>query len=201
MTSRREAKERTKRRLLDAMLEILHEAGPLALTTGRIAERAGIAQPTFYVHFPDLDRAMEQAADEAGARLIRIFSAQRAAVEAKRGVDVPGGRLRTAYRAALDGFLADRCTTELFLRHRRDTASPFAIRFRSVLASGREDLRAIVARGGAPHPDVAATAIISMVIGVVEGLLDGRLTDVDAAVDSLVRATRGLIKPSSESAS
>jgi AcrR family transcriptional regulator len=45
MTTRREAKAQTKQRLLDAMLEILHESGPLALTTGRIAERAGLAQP------------------------------------------------------------------------------------------------------------------------------------------------------------
>ncbi len=192
MTTRREAKAHTKDRLLDAMLVILHEGGPLALTTGRIAERAGLAQPTFYVHFPDLDRAMEMAADEAGARMIRIMSAQRAAIESG---PVPGGRLRHAFRAALEGFASDRQTTELFLRHRRDTASPFAARFRSVLATGRDQLREMMQSGGVTSPDVAAALVLGMVTASVEGMLDGRITDVELAVDRLVVATRALLPP------
>lgn len=194
MTSRREAKAQTKQRLLDAMLEILHESGPLALTTGRIAERAGLAQPTFYVHFPDLDRAMEMAADEAGARLIRILSTQRSAVEGQSEA-IPGGRLRLAFRAALEGFASDRQTTELFLRHRRDTASPFAARFRTVLASGRDQLRDMMAKGGVANADVVASLVLGMVTSTVEAMLDGRLTEIDVAVDRLVVATRALLAP------
>jgi len=192
MTSRSEAKARTKQRLIEAMLAILHESGPLALTTGRIAERAGLAQPTFYVHFPDLDRAIEEAADEAGARFIRILASQRSSMESPR---VPGGRLRATYRAVLAGFAADRQTTELFLRHRRDTASPFAARFRTVLATGRDQLRDIVARGGVADADLVAALILGMVTATVEGILDGRITDVERAVDRLVTATRALLAP------
>lgn len=195
MTSRREAKALTQQRLLDAMLAILHESGPLALTTGRIAERAGLAQPTFYVHFPDLDRAMEMAADEAGARLIKILAAQRDAVDGSISQPVPGGRLRLAFRKALEGFASDRQTTELFLRHRRDTASPFAARFRTVLASGRDQLTEMMTRGSVPNPDVVTVLVLGMVIVTVEAMLDGRLTDIDAAVDRLVVATRALLTP------
>lgn len=194
MTSRREAKAKTKQRLLDAMLAILHESGPLALTTGRIAERAGLAQPTFYVHFPDLDRAMEMAADEAGARLIRILTTQRAAFDGD-ATRVPGGRLRLAFRSALEGFTSDRQTTELFLRHRRDTASPFATRFRAVLATGRDQLVEMMTKGGVAAPDLAASLVLGMVTTTVEGLLDGRIRDRDLAVDRLVVATRALIAP------
>lgn len=193
MTTRREAKARTKQRLLDAMLAILHESGPLALTTGRIAERAGLAQPTFYVHFTDLDRAMEQAADEAGARLIRILSARRDTFGTEGRV--PGGRLRLAFRSALEGFASDRQTTELFLRHRRDTASPFATRFRSVLSAGRDQLRDLIQLGGVGDPDLVTTLVLGMVTATVEGMLDGRVTDVDRAVDGLVVATRALLQP------
>ncbi len=193
MTSRREAKAQTQQRLLDAMLAILHESGPSGLTTGRIAERAGLAQPTFYVHFPDLDRAMEMAADEAGARLIRILASQRAAVEGAGRV--PGGRLRLAFRAALEGFAADRQTTELFLRHRRDTASPFAARFRTVLATGRDQLRDMLASGGVASADVVAVLVLGMVTGTLESILDGRITDTEVAVDRLVEATRALLQP------
>lgn len=192
MTSRREAKAQTRQRLLDAMLAILHESGPLALTTGRIAERAGLAQPTFYVHFPDLDRAMELAADEAGARLIRILTTQRAIVD---GETQPGGRLRLAFRAALEGFEADRQTTELFLRHRRDTASPFATRFRSVLSAGRAQLVELLVKGGVASPEVVAALILGMVTASVEGIFDGRLPDRALVVDGLVVATRALLAP------
>ncbi len=195
MTSRREAKAQTKQRLIDAMLEILHESGPLALTTGRIAERAGLAQPTFYVHFPDLEQAIEMAADEAGARLIAILADQRKVLDAEDGGAAAGGRLRRALRAALDGFAADRQITELFLRHRRDTASPFGNRFRAVLANGRDQLREILGATDVRSPDVAATLILGMVTGTVEGMLDGRVTDLDAAVDRLVVATRALLAP------
>lgn len=194
MTSRREAKAQTQQRLIDAMLEILHESGPLALTTGRIAERAGLAQPTFYVHFPDLDRAIEMAADAAGARLIAILASQRAVLDAEEG-SAGGGRLRRAFRAALDGFAADRLITELFLRHRRDTASPFANRFRSVLGTGRDQLRDLLVAADVRSADVAAALILGMVIATVEGMLDGRITDLDAAVDRLVVSTRALIAP------
>jgi len=179
---------------LEAMLAILHESGPVALTTGRIAERAGLAQPTFYVHFPDLDRAMEMAADEAGARLIKILAAQREAVDGTAG-RIPGGRLRTAFRKALEGFAADRQTSELFLRHRRDTASPFAARFRTVLATGRDQLRDVLAHGGVPNADVVTMLVLGMVIVTVEAMLDGRIVDMDAAVDRLVVATRALLAP------
>jgi AcrR family transcriptional regulator len=194
MTSRREAKAQTKQRLLDAMLAILHESGPLALTTGRIAERAGLAQPTFYVHFPDLDRAMEMAADEAGARLIRIVATQRTAVDGETQ-RLPGGRLRLAFRAALEGFSADRQTTELFLRHRRDTASPFAARFRAALAVGREQLVEMLSKGRIASPELVASLILGMVTATVEGVFDGRVTDREMAVDRLVVATRALLAP------
>lgn len=176
------------------MLEILHESGPLALTTGRIAERAGLAQPTFYVHFPDLDRAMEMAADEAGARLIRILTTQRTAIEGT-SAPVPGGRLRLAFKTALEGFISDRQITELFLRHRRDTASPFAARFRTVLATGREQLREMMVRGGVANAEVVTALVLGMVTATVEGLLDGRITDMDAAVDRLAVATRAVLLP------
>lgn len=195
MTSRREAKAQTKQRLIDAMLEILHESGPLALTTGRIAERAGLAQPTFYVHFPDLDRAIEMAADEAGARLIRILASQRAVLASEETSAGAGGRLRRAFRAALDGFAADQQVTELFLRHRRDTASPFGQRFRAVLATGRDQLRQLLAETDVRSPDVTSALILGMVTATVEGMLDGRVTDLDAAVDGLVVATRALVAP------
>ena len=196
MTTRREAKAQTRERLLDALLEILHESGPLALTTGRIAERAGVAQPTFYVHFPDLDRAIELAADQVGVRLLTILRSQ-SALDATEPQS--GGRIRATYATTLDAVAADRRTAELFLRHRRDTFSHFGPRFRSLLAAGRDELTARLARAGAPSPEIASGLILGMFVGAVEGTLDGRYTDRAACVDRLVVATRSLLSPSAGS--
>ncbi len=194
MTTRREAKERTRERLLDALLELLHESGPLALTTGRIAERAGVAQPTFYVHFTDLDGAIEIAAEHVGARLLAILHGQREVLAGQGAAPPPGGRIRATYTTTLEAFAADRRTSELFLRHRRDTASHFGPRFRAVLSSGQGELCDALAVAKVPSPEVVAGLILGMFIAAVEGTLDGRYADRVACVDRLVVATRALLK-------
>ena len=47
----------TKRRIIEAMIELHQEIGPAATTVTAIAERAGVQRLTVYRHFPD-DRAM-----------------------------------------------------------------------------------------------------------------------------------------------
>jgi len=47
----------TRRRIIEAMVELHEEVGPAATTITAIAERAGVQRLTVYRHFPD-DRAM-----------------------------------------------------------------------------------------------------------------------------------------------
>ena len=49
------AKAVTRRRLLDAALEILDQDGLAAMTTIRVTRLAGLSQSSFYVHFADMD--------------------------------------------------------------------------------------------------------------------------------------------------
>ncbi|MBW2585868.1 MAG: TetR/AcrR family transcriptional regulator [Deltaproteobacteria bacterium] len=58
--SRQSNKERTRYRLLQAVLKTIQRHGHGTLTTGRVAQLAGVAQPTFYVHFRSMDQALEQ---------------------------------------------------------------------------------------------------------------------------------------------
>lgn len=71
--SREEAKKQTRNRLLDAALELLIEYGYENLTTGRVAKRAGMAQPTFYVHFQDMDELLAELATTVTRRLRRAL--------------------------------------------------------------------------------------------------------------------------------
>jgi len=51
------SKDETRRRILDAVVELHEEVGPAATTITAIAERAGVQRLTVYRHFPD-ERAL-----------------------------------------------------------------------------------------------------------------------------------------------
>ena len=95
--SRGEAKLITRRRLLDAGLGLLGEEGYENLTTGRIAAAAGVAQPTFYVHFADKDDLLRCLAEEVTSRLREALRQARRKIE-HAGSDDP---IRAAFRLPL----------------------------------------------------------------------------------------------------
>jgi AcrR family transcriptional regulator len=190
-TTRKEAKERTRQRLIEAIVKLLHAEGPTSLTTQRIAAHAGIAQPTFYVHFRDLDAALDVAADTLGEALL---GRMRAAEPAKDDRD-PREAMRASARAFIDPLMADRRLAEIFLRHRRDGTSPFGKRFKKVLAASRERIELQLDARGIPDAPLHAALIVGMAVAAVEGLLDKRFADRDACVDALVHHTMAALAP------
>lgn len=59
----------TRRRLLDAGRELFAELGPHGVTSHAIAEQAGYASGTFYLHFKDKLALFRELAEEAAAEL------------------------------------------------------------------------------------------------------------------------------------
>src|SRR3954447_20617775 len=57
---RAERQEETRRRIVDAAVELHSTLGPSRTTVQAVAERAGVTRPTVYAHFPD-ERALFQA--------------------------------------------------------------------------------------------------------------------------------------------
>lgn len=55
--ARAEQQEQTRRRIVDAALELHRTAGPAESSFSAVAERAGVQRSTLYRHFPD-DRAL-----------------------------------------------------------------------------------------------------------------------------------------------
>src|SRR5690606_31459873 len=60
MRRRAEAQDQTRRRILEAVMQLHEEVGPKATSISAIAERAGVQRLTVYRHFPD-DEALIQA--------------------------------------------------------------------------------------------------------------------------------------------
>jgi TetR/AcrR family transcriptional regulator, fatty acid biosynthesis regulator len=182
-TSRKVTKELTRQKLIEATLQVLHEQGPAALTTGRIAAAAGLAQPTFYVHFTDMEDALTQAATAVEERLLVRLRELRDALS----VSDPDEALRNIFRSTLKAFMLEPQLTQLYLRHRHDVDSPLGRRFREGTDRARRELAEDLRRVGLrlPNLDAHAEAVVGMVLGVLEGLLEGRLGDREQAVEAL----------------
>lgn len=179
--TRKMSKERTRARLVAGALKVLHRDGPAAVTTGRIAEAAGVAQPTFYVHFEGIDEALE----EAGKLVTGRFDRALAATRIDQTATIPAV-LRTYAEALID----EPKSLELFLRHRRDRSSAFGRELRKYTDGLRDALVGHVAGWlgeGASLVAHTGDLCLGMLLGTLEGVLDGRL-DLDDAVDALARS-------------
>jgi AcrR family transcriptional regulator len=195
--SRQMNKERTRRRLLQAILKTIHRSGYGALTTGRVAQVAGVAQPTFYVHFRSMDQALEQVAEWVAQELNPSFDAK-ASVEADRAADV----MQEAVGRCTRALVRDRKVAEVFLRNRRDQTSALGRRWSLLTASLRDRMREMVLQ---VRPDISpadaalhAELLVSIVFGLAEAHLDGRVEDMDRATTLASRAIiASILTPSS----
>lgn len=179
-TSRKLSKERTRARLLQGTLRVLHSEGAGALTTGRIAESAGVAQPTFYVHFSGIDEALQLAATTISDRWLVGVHAARQGVDRSSGVRPSVHGIVASY---VDTLMEDTKGAELFLRHRRDGTSPLGRTFTKLSEKVRKDLVEDLAVAGHVTEQVLgpkADLCLGIVLGAVESVLDGHATRTEA---------------------
>jgi TetR/AcrR family transcriptional regulator of autoinduction and epiphytic fitness len=57
---RQRAKEQTRKALLKSALSLYSEHGALGISMNKVAKGAGIAQPSFYNHYPNLEALLEE---------------------------------------------------------------------------------------------------------------------------------------------
>lgn len=195
--TRKEAKERTRQRLIDAVLDHVRHHGLTGLTTGKVADQAGIAQSSFYVHFTDMDEALRAAADKAGSEIRALVREARARMDLTN----PDAAYRSAYEGAIEALSQEHEFSELLLGHRRDKNSPLAEALRHVLDDARKDLAADLRRSPLATRfeadiDLYADLMVGMTITVLEGILDGRIPDREKALRVMARMTRALIASS-----
>ena len=189
MSSRKASKERTRSRLVQSTLKVLHRLGPAALTTGRIAESAGVAQPTFYVHFSDMDDALQQAADLVVTKLSARLEAATPSGEPLTLAEA----VRLSYAKIVRGLAAEARYSELFLRHRRAAVNPLGKRWRGYFGQLRDEVAQTLRDAGASEAvgdvEVHADLLVGLALSLVEGVMDKRIGDVDAAIEVAVKMT------------
>src|ERR671918_1476159 len=89
---RAERQQETRRRIVEAAVELHTTLGPSRATVSAIAERAGVTRPTVYAHFPDVRSLLQACSGHVRETVPPPDPA------AWRSISDPGERLETALR-------------------------------------------------------------------------------------------------------
>jgi AcrR family transcriptional regulator len=92
LKQRAERQEETRRRIVDAAVELHTTLGPARTSVAAIAERAGVTRPTVYAHFPDADALFRACSGHVRETVPPPDPAP------WRSIDDPGERFQTALR-------------------------------------------------------------------------------------------------------
>jgi AcrR family transcriptional regulator len=195
--SRREAKAVTRKRLLNAAMAILDDEGDAGLTTVAITGRAGIAQSSFYGHFADVDELLHALVDDLGAERNRLTRDARR--QARTAHDAPS--LRQTFRVPLNEMVAHPRLTRLLFASRYDRTSPVGEWSRQIHHHNRRGLIEDLATAGlgmntpvqGRRAEMFADTIIGMTEALALGYLEGRYTDIEELIDTLVIFSQGYL--------
>ncbi len=88
----------TRRRIVEAAVDLHGSIGPARTTVSMVAERAGVQRHTFYAHFPD-DRSLHLACSGLALERDPLPDA-----EPWRAIENPSERLRVGLRAIYDWY-------------------------------------------------------------------------------------------------
>jgi len=185
--------QETVETILEASAQILHKEGEDALTTNRIAERAGFSIGTLYQYFPNRDAILGAMAAREQKRVLARFEAE---LEDFDPSD-PEPAVRKAIRAFLGAFRGRhgvRRAVMLAVLRRMPTEG------KDVVDVAAPVLAAIEARCGAhlePLGEAGRYVLLRSVAGVVRSAAFERspLLGTPAFEDALVRLVMGMLRP------
>jgi len=185
--------------MLDAAVDLLRSEGLTSLTTVRVTREAGIVQSGFYAHFKNPEHLQQELAERVGTDLREHIASWMAAMRAGSGDLIELGR---RYEHVLVLFRDEKSLVDLFLRYRRSN-SPLG----QVLGHLHTQLRAdffqyLRERAGdtdtvRPHLGtigVHADTLVAALLGVAEGVVEGRLADLETAGRELAALTHEPLK-------
>jgi len=195
--TREEGKLITRRRLVEAASKLLAEKGLAGVSGSAVARGAGVAQPTFYVHFKDMNELLATIATE---RLGALRSALRAARERLRegeGVEA----IRETFRLPLQTMVEQGELFRLYMQEYHQPASPMGEQARKLFDELRADLTEDLVRLGIPSGtkserqqlEMMSESMIVQTQALGIAILDGRYSNVEDAVEVLTRFAVGLL--------
>jgi AcrR family transcriptional regulator len=199
--TREESKAITRRRLLEAALELAAEGGE-DITPSAVARRAGVAQPTFYVHFRDRDDLWKAVGEARIGELREHLRRSRQAIDLDA---LASGRaedaLRAAFRTSLEAIVDYPVLFRVYVRERLQPATELGRQchdtWRVLRDALAEDLAVLDRHVDRQRPEhfylVVADAITGMTEALGLGCIDGTYEDLDEMTEVLVRLYQGVM--------
>jgi AcrR family transcriptional regulator len=197
--TREETKLITRRRLLDGAALVLRKDGYGELTTSRVTREAGVAQPTFYVHFRDMDELLHALAEEKLTEIRKPLREARLSIKTADSDDP----LRETFRLPLRSLTEQPELFRLWMQELHRPGSPLGRKAREMQAEMHRDLVEDLIGLGAPAETAAerqqlemiAEGLIVLTQTMALGYIEGRYPHLESIVDVLVRFTVGVIPP------
>jgi AcrR family transcriptional regulator len=197
LTRRSEAKLETRARLLEGAARVLAREGYGGLSASAVTREAGVAQPTFYVHFRDKDDLIRTLADERIGDLRARLRAAREEVRLGRG----RAAVAETFRIALAQVVENPALYRLYLSERHQPGSPFGEQSRRLHDEITRDLADDLVGFGLPattpaereRVDMLAVAIVAQTDAFALAWLEGRHRSIDAIVELLTDLTSAAI--------
>jgi TetR/AcrR family transcriptional regulator, fatty acid biosynthesis regulator len=194
--TRREAKERTRQRLLDAARRLMLAGDETRLTASTVARQAGVAGATFYEHFANRDELLAALSEALFDELRQNLATRR-----EEALAAPNNErmLRQEFRTPLEMIAASPDLFRLALRVRHHPGSPLGDSSRRFTGNTRHDIVAELVARGYPAGTSGEKRRLEMVadihIAATEtlalGHISGRYPDLEELADMLVLVTRG----------
>jgi AcrR family transcriptional regulator len=190
-------RERNRRRLIDATLELMAEGGPGSLRPASVCRAADMDPAAFYVHFKNIaecEQAAAAALDEYLERHLKAYAAVRGQSD--------DAMAATAYATLYRSWLAEPRWCALMLRARQHRASPIGQKMRAIVELVRADVTELlwqlamterVQAWKRKDVELLAELCVGTFMTVFEGLAEGRQQDVDAAALAVARANQAII--------
>lgn len=171
------------------------------LTTGRVAGLAGIAQPTFYVHFRNMDEALEETASKVAGRFDVALAPSQAS-----SAQHPSAALHDAVSQCTRALVADATVADVFMRCRRDRGTPLGRAWTLLMQRLHLRMTELVFRVrpgiSPPLATLHAEMLVGIVLALAEGTIEGRIQDLEQATQIASRAVVAsvLVEPSAADA-
>lgn len=193
---RTDQKNETRRKLIEAALDLSAKKGFSSLSLREVAKEAGITPAGFYRHFHDMEELGLVLIDEVGMSLRQLLR------ESRKNVDLKGSAIQSSVETFIN-YIIDNTHLFRLLQGERQGSSPS---FRKALFTelGRfieemsDDLEEVHKELKQPlkDPDLAAEAIVAVVFTVGGEVLDLPKHKRRAVIDRIIKLVKIILRGS-----
>lgn len=193
---RGDQKNETRRKLIEAALNLSAEKGFSSLSLREVSKEAGITPAAFYRHFHDMEELGLVLIDEVGLSLRQLLR------ESRKNADIEGSAIKDSVETFIN-YIIDNAHLFRLLQGERQGSSPA---FRKALFTelGRfidemsDDLERVQKHLKQPlkDPDLTAEAIVAVVFTVGGEALDIPKHKRAAVVDRIVKLVKIILRGS-----